>query len=200
MTAAGETVPVTDGERRVWQGKLVRLRAVRESDWEIFDAWDQDDELGRSGSWIPFPRTPEATRRWTEETAAAEPVNDGFRWIIERRDGTPVGTILTHTCDRRVGSFGYGVALARAHWRHGYASEAIRLVLRYFFEELRYQKVTVQVYAFNEGSIALHERLGFQQEGRLRRLVFTGGEHHDLLVYGMTVEEFHAVWRRGTGV
>lgn len=181
-----------DSKRSVWQGERVRLRAVREADWESFEAWNQDDELGRSGSWIPFPQTPEATRRWTEETSAAGAENDGFRWIVEQLDGTPVGTILTHGCDRRVGTFSYGVSLAREHWRHGYATEAIRLVLRYFFEELRYQKVTVQVYAFNEGSIALHERLGFQQEGRLRRLVYTGSQHHDVLIYGMTREEFGA--------
>lgn len=112
--------------------------------------------------------------------------------MIERLDGTLVGTILTHGCDRRVGTFSYGVSLAREHWRQGYATEAIRLVLRYFFAELRYQKVTVQVYAFNEGSIALHERLGFQQEGRLRRLVYTSGQHHAVLIYGMTREEFGA--------
>ncbi|MGI8643788.1 MAG: GNAT family N-acetyltransferase, partial [Thermomicrobiales bacterium] len=58
--------------------------------------------------------------------------------------------------------------------------------------ELRYQKVTVQVYAFNESSIALHEQLGFQREGRLRRLVYTGGQHHDVLMYGLTREEFGA--------
>lgn len=40
--------------------------------------------------------------------------------------------------------------------------EAIFLVLRFFFHELGYQKVNVQVYAFNEGLLALHRRLGFK--------------------------------------
>ncbi len=60
-------------------------------------------------------------------------------------------------------------------------------MLRYFFHELRYQKVTAQVYSFNAPSIALHERLGFQVEGRLRRMIFTHGRHFDELLYGMTV-------------
>jgi RimJ/RimL family protein N-acetyltransferase len=156
----------------------------------MFDAWDQDSETGRTGSWISFPRAPEATRKWAEETAAAVPEDDNFRWMIERLDGTSVGTILTHSCNRRVGTFGYGVTIAREHWRQGYATEAIRIVLRYFFDELRYQKVTVQVYAFNEGSTKLHEQLGFQPEGRLRRMVYTDGQYHDVLVFGMTAEEF----------
>jgi RimJ/RimL family protein N-acetyltransferase len=36
----------------------------------------------------------------------------------------------------------------------------------------------------------LHESLGFQVEGRLRRMVYTDGGFHDEVVYGMTVEEF----------
>ena len=36
----------------------------------------------------------------------------------------------------------------------------------------------------------LHERLGFTLEGRLRRMIYSNGQHHDLLYYGITAEEF----------
>jgi RimJ/RimL family protein N-acetyltransferase len=68
----------------------------------------------------------------------------------------------------------------------------VNLVLRYYFRELRYQKCTVQVYDFNDASIALHERLGFQREGRMRRMGYTEGRHFDVLLYGITAEEFAA--------
>ena len=131
-----------------------------------------------------------ATRKFAEEQAQASPNHDAFRWIIENRDGEAVGTINTHNGDRRQGTFSYGLAIEREHWRRGYARDAIRLVLRYFFRELRYQKVTVVVYDFNEGSIRLHEQLGFQQEGRLRRMVYTDGRFHDHILLGLTREEF----------
>ena len=63
------------------------------------------------------------------------------------------------------------------------------LVLRYYFRELRYQKATVRVYSFNEASIRLHEKLGFQHEGRIRRTVYTNGALCDEIVLGLTVEE-----------
>jgi len=63
-------------------------------------------------------------------------------------------------------------------------------VLRYYFEELRYQKVTVSVYSFNEESIALHKRLGFKQEGCLRRMIYTRGQYFDRLLFGLTADEF----------
>ncbi|MGH2508259.1 MAG: GNAT family N-acetyltransferase, partial [Ktedonobacteraceae bacterium] len=89
-----------------------------------------------------------------------------------------------------VGSFCYGINTKQEHRGKGYASEAILLVLRYYFQEMRYQKVTVRVYSFNEPSIKLHEKLSFQQEGRIRRTVFTKGHYYDELLYGMTAEEF----------
>ena len=103
-----------------------------------------------------------------------------------------VGDISTNHCDPRVGHLHYGVNIGRGHRRKGYASEAILLVLRYYFEELRYQKVTTTLYSFNDATIALHERLGFQQEGRIRRSIFTRGAYYDELLVGMTVEEFSA--------
>ncbi|MGX4584456.1 GNAT family N-acetyltransferase [Paenibacillus chitinolyticus] len=64
-----------------------------------------------------------------------------------------------------------------------------------YFEELRYQKVTAHVYAFNEGSIALQEHLGFVQEGRLRNMIYTKGQHYDEFVYGLTKREYEMLNR-----
>ncbi|HEU0116091.1 MAG TPA: GNAT family N-acetyltransferase [Thermomicrobiales bacterium] len=176
--------------RSIWQGPRVRLRAIEPDDWPAFHAWNQDDDLARRLYQIPFPQSKTALQRWTEREAYRAPKQDEFRWVIEDAASATVGAINTHTCDRRNGTFGYGLHIDRAHHGHGYAADAIRLVLRYFFDELGYQKAHAHVYAFNAPSIRLHERLGFCQEGRLRRMVFTNGDYHDVLVYGLMADEF----------
>ncbi|MFN8441618.1 MAG: GNAT family N-acetyltransferase [Caldilineaceae bacterium] len=77
-----------------------------------------------------------------------------------------------------------------AYWRRGYATEAIKLVARFYFRELGYQKLTSLVYNFNERSLQMHEKFGFVFEGRLRRTAYTNGRHYDTIVFGMTSEEF----------
>jgi len=176
----------------IWQGKLVRLRAVEPEDWQVFFDWGQDTDFGRWSYWIPFPRSREAARKWTADLALADVNNHESRWVIETLAGDFIGTLNTHTCDPRVGTFQYSLGIKRDHWRNGYASEAIWLVLGYFFRELRYQKVNAHVYAFNEPSLQLHRKLGFREEGRLRRMVYTGGQHHDEVIFGLTAEEFGA--------
>ena len=174
----------------VWQGQRIRLRGIEPDDWATFQRWDQDSELARLCYHIEFPRSAEGTKRFAAEAAVTGSKGQAYRWMIETLDGAPAGTINTHSCDPRHGTFGYGLAIAPEHWRRGFASEAICLVLAYYFRELRYQKATAHVYAFNEASIRLHEKLGFQLEGQLRRMVFTDGAYHDELVFGVTAEEF----------
>ncbi len=175
---------------QIWEGRRIRLRAVEPEDWEIHYAWDQDSEVSRRGYETHFPQSKAAVRQQTASGALSRPQDDSFDFHIENLAGELVGTLNTHHCNPRSGTFSYGVAVRSEHQRQGYASEAILMVLRFFFRELRYQKVTVDVYSFNEPSIRLHERLGYTLEGRVRRMGFTDGAYYDWLIFGLTVEEF----------
>jgi RimJ/RimL family protein N-acetyltransferase len=177
----------------IWQGDRVRLRAMEPTDWAIFHENDEDTEVARMCYEIPFPRSTVGSMKWAESVATTPPQDDCYRLAIENRDGELVGNLNTFECNRRCGTFKYGIAILRPHWRKGYASEAIRLLLRYYFGELRYQKVTVHVYDFNDTSLQLHQKLGFQVEGRLRRMIYTAGQYHDEVVLGLTAEEFAAL-------
>jgi RimJ/RimL family protein N-acetyltransferase len=177
----------------VWQGALVRLRALQADDWAAFHAFDTTDtEMARLSWRIHFPRTPEQAKRWAAQEEAAPPMDDNVRLVVETVAGEVAGTINVNQTDSRNGTFAYGLALGAAHRRKGFATETIRLVLAHYFGELRYQKVNVRVYAFNEPSIRLHEKLGFQREGRLRRMIFSRGVYHDEILFGLTAEEFAA--------
>lgn len=175
--------------RNTWEGSRIRLRAIEPSDWAVFYRWHLDSDAARSGYEIGLPQSEEATRRWAERLSVTTPENDQFRWVIGRPDGEMVGTINTHSCEQRNGTFSYGVVVSAEYRGQGYAKEAIGLVLNYYFGELRYQKATVHIYSFNKPSVKLHESIGFQLEGRLRRMIYTGGEYFDALVYGITAED-----------
>lgn len=173
-----------------WQGDRVRLRGVEPHDAPAFFEWNLDSDTGRNLDFLWPPISKALVTGQVEEMAKQTLTDDRFRWIIENREGVAVGGIDTHHCDRRVGVFSYGVHVAAEHRRKGYASEAICLVVSYYFDELRYQKLNVQIQSANSDSIALHERLGFQLEGRIRRGVYTQGRFFDLLWYGITDEEW----------
>ena len=175
-----------------WETERIRLRAIEPTDAPIFFAWNQDSEMGLMVDRLWPPTSTKSVADWiskTTEISANESDNNHF--VIETIAGEFIGTINPHTCDRRVGDFSYGIGIRRQHQRQGYAREAILLLLRYYFSELRYQKVTVKVYEFNEASQHLHKKLGFLKEGQIRRAEIHNGRFWDDLIYGMTKEEFH---------
>jgi len=79
----------------------------------------------------------------------------------------------------------------------GYGSDAAETMVEYAFEDLNLRRVSARCGSFNEGSAALLESLGFEQEGRLREASWYRGEYHDTLWYGLLRREWRE--RRGRG-
>lgn len=182
-----------------WEGTKIRLRAVEPKDAEAHFRFNLRDDYGMLDQIYP-PGSLSRVEQWASRRSLEGLENDAYSFQIEAiGSGELVGGIATHHCDQRLGVLSYGLHVFEEHRGRGYASEAIRLVLRYYFQERRYQKANVGVFAINEPSRRLHESLGFQLEGRIRRSVLTRGEFSDMLEFGMTVEEFRdrhgAYWR-----
>jgi len=159
-------------------------------DWEVHYEWNHDTEMSRALHYVWFPQSRAAVKKWVDEAAGNRPETHKVDFVIETLAGEHAGVIGVPEFEQRNGTFKYGVAIRAQHQRKGYASEAIMILLRHYFNELRYHKVNATVYSFNEASIKLHERLGFQLEGRLRQMIYTHGTYHDELIFGLTAEEF----------
>jgi RimJ/RimL family protein N-acetyltransferase len=185
----------------MWVGKLIRLAGIEPDMWREHIDDEFDAEGARLSYFVPFPSSRFSDYQGVQKESLKEPEGHNYRFQIETNDTREVvGSMVSRNGDVRAGTFTYGLHLFPDHRRKGYASEAIILLCRYFFMELRYQKVTVSVYSFNGPSIKLHEKLGFMQEGRLRRMVFTHGQFFDELKFGMLREEFeehHADYLEG---
>ena len=175
----------------IWTGRTVRLRGIEPDDWPAFRRFDEYTTDMRNADMVHPPRSAAGYREWAASRATKQATGDEFLLAIEAHaDHTLVGTLSTSNLDQRAGRFSYGIGIGHDHQRRGYATEAIGLLLTYMFGERRFHKCEVGIYAFNAASIALHQRIGFQEEGRLRDHEYFAGRHHDLVVMGMTVSEF----------
>ncbi|MET9227641.1 GNAT family protein [Lentzea sp. NPDC003310] len=176
-----------------WVGELVRLRGVEPEDWTAFQRFDANTGDMRRMDRIHPPRSDAAQQEWAREAAVRKPVDDTLFLVVESlADGAFAGFVTTSGTDRRAGRFEYGVAIGTDHKGRGYATEAVRLLLNFMFGERRFHKCEASVWAFNDASIALHRKLGFTEEGRLRDHEFFAGRHHDVVLFGMTAPEFAA--------
>lgn len=155
---------------------------------------DYNTEADRLGDALDFPLSKEKMKGIIQEAANKEREGHDFWFLIENRDQEVVGNLFTFDCNQRMGTFRYGIDIAEVHQRKGYGAETLYLVLGFFFRELRYQKVTIGVYSFNDKSIKFHEAFGFKREGLLRRMVYTKGSYFDEVYFGLTHEEFDRLY------
>jgi RimJ/RimL family protein N-acetyltransferase len=175
----------------IWTGERVRLRGIEPDDWAEFHRFDDDTEVQRNADMVHLPRSDAASLQWAEEQSLHKAEKDQFQLAIEALENdTLVGALSTNGTDQRAGRFSYGIAIGRNFHRRGYASDAVVILLRFMFGERRYNKAEAGIYGYNEASIALHEHLGFQHEGRLREHEFLDGAYQDLVLMGITATEF----------
>ena len=94
-------------------------------------------------------------------------------FVIEDTSHTMIGYIFTYFCDRKNGTFSYYIFIHPTYRRQGAAKESIRMLLNFYFQELRFQKVTIPICVFNKPAATLHDRLEFKLEGRMRRMLYS---------------------------
>lgn len=75
-------------------------------------------------------------------------------------------------------------------WGHGVGTEATRLLVAYGFTDLNLERIWLRVYASNGRAVHMYVKMGFQQEGRLRRAAYIHGTLEDVLLMGLLREEW----------
>jgi RimJ/RimL family protein N-acetyltransferase len=168
-----------------FEGELVRLRAVEESDLEWINREFWNPNVNRFMA-LPWPESIEGTRGWWEAVRRHDP----GPFLIETRDGgDPVGVCSLESIDERPRSAVLGIWVAERHWERGYGADAVRTLCLFGFREMNLQRIGLSVYEMNNRARRAYEKAGFREEGRLRRAHFVDGHHVDVIVMGLLAEE-----------
>jgi [ribosomal protein S5]-alanine N-acetyltransferase len=85
-----------------------------------------------------------------------------------------------------------GYAIAADYWGHGYATNAIRILVCFGFRELKLHRISAAMGPDNAASIVIVRQLGMTYEGRIRDHVHTNGQWRDSLLYSVLVDEWLA--------
>lgn len=169
------------------RGERIALRALEREDLPRCHRWFNDEEVTRYLARND-PLSMAVEERWFEEM-----VTDKSRLVlaIEDEEGNHIGNIGLHDIDLRNGTTTIGIVIGEKDmWGKGYGPEAMRLLLRYAFGDLRLYRVGSFVFDENLPSIRCHEKCNFVREGVRRGVLFRCGKHHDAILFGILRDEF----------
>lgn len=98
-----------------------------------------------------------------------------IRWGIEEKSsGVLIGTVVLHDFIKEsIGDLGYD--LNRNFWGKGYMTEVLKKVLEFCFNEMGMHRIQCLISPDNKPSLTLVKKLGYKEEGLLRKR----GYHED---------------------
>lgn len=186
-------------------GQRVALRQPVSADVTARLEVAADPELHRmyGGSGAPEPTTREGIEaglqaiynqdvskvRWFAIAATEWP--DGAP--VAEPDGRYIGQIrltISSAEDRRA-RLALGI-YDRRFWSHGYGTEAMRLILRYGFEQMGLHRIDLRVLEYNQRAIRAYEKCGFVREGIERESACIDGAWYSDVMMSILEDEYRA--------
>ncbi len=173
------------------RGNLVSLRPLKKSDAEHFQPLLADRRVATRLPRVPYPYTMDDAFDWIRTTRRMTRNRTGFAFGIEgRREKAIIGMIalMDVKWDDRVAELGCWIG--RPYWHRGYGSEAVDLMLRFGFRELKLYRIFAGVIETNTASLGLVRKVGFVHEGTSQKARLVGGRRCDMLWFGMLRSDY----------
>ncbi len=181
----------------VLEGEKVILRPFQGEDWREMLAILDEPELRRlTGSVIDEE---EAVMPTSEEEA--EKIKVWYQTRNEKADRLDLavmdkerneiaGEVVFNEYDETTGNVNFRVLMRQSSCNKGFGTEAIAMFIKYGMEELKFHKISLEVYSFNPRAEKVYQKTGFVLEGIKREDFCYNSEYIDTKVYGMLREDY----------
>ena len=182
-------------------GELVNVRAIEREDAPLVHRWLNDPLVMRGWGWSgPAVSRHEVVSQiegWlAQEAAQGRPV----ALIAEALTGDAVGLIVLRVDRPEARSVELSLLVGDpVRWGQGLGGDMLQTILDACFGGWGIHRLGVRVEAGNERALALYRRGGFREEGRLRQAAFLGGQHADVVLFGLLAPEWEVGSKRGAG-
>ncbi len=167
------------------------LRHFEMEDADDLVRWVSDRRVAEMTSLIPHPYERSMAVEWLERVTRCD--TDSGHWVFAItlvESGELIGCIGLHRLQElAIAEFGYWIGVP--FWRRGYATEALKAVLRHGFETLKLRRIEAHHFTRNPASGREMEKAGMRREGTQRLRAHRMGVLRDRICYGMIDEEWN---------
>jgi len=152
---------------KTFKTERLRLRKIRLADADpIFRQYAQDPEVTKYVSWRAHQNLDE-TREYVRMCLLAWDVGKAFHWVIERAEDKQLMGMIIARVNAEKWELGY--VLARAYWRQGFMTEAVKGIIAWALKQKDIHRVWAVCDVDNIASARVMEKVGMQREGILKR-------------------------------
>ena len=174
-------------ERIIETDNLI-IRETQFSDFEYFTKWENDAEMTK---YFSFDKNRTYEDVVTEAFAYRQDESIIDMAITSRTTGEPLGRVIISRIEPHYRSLDITKIYVGGNMRgKGIGRETLTGLLKYFFETMKMERVTLDYYTDNTKAAALYRSLGFVDEGVARNACIKDGKFYDLNIMSILGSEY----------
>ncbi|MCS3869907.1 RimJ/RimL family protein N-acetyltransferase [Chryseobacterium ginsenosidimutans] len=166
------------------------LRDITIEDKQAIFDYRSDSETNKFQSWIP--ETLEDVDRFIQRNN--KEFNQPESWyqvlITDKETKAVIGDVGIHFFGSENLQVELGITLDKNFHGKGYASEALKGVINFLFNDLKKHRIMASVDPDNIDSLHLMERIGFRKEGHFVKSLFWKNNWVDDVIYALLQEDW----------
>ncbi|WP_371806340.1 GNAT family N-acetyltransferase [Candidatus Lokiarchaeum ossiferum] len=171
-------------------GDRIELHPLKVEHAEIYVDWYNDLEIRRLSRMIK-PTTIGRMQKAIENVNSSDSRIKFEIW--HKVDQKPIGDIGLSDIEYHDRNAEYGVIIGeKEYWGQGYATEAIKLILKFAFEEVNLHKIFAGISAWNIGSEKSAVKAGMHLEATRKEDWYIDGEYVDTNIFAI----FKRDWKK----
>jgi len=173
------------------EGNRIYLRGIEKCDLQgRFLQWANDKEVTRFLFMGVFPNVLENLEEWFEGIRKSN--EDVVFMIVDKETNKEVGFCGFHEIRWLHRSAEYRIFIGEKDcWDKGYGQETNKIMLRYGFELLNFNRIYLGVNASHERGVNSYLKSGFVKEGVLRQETYRNSRYYDVVRLGILRDEYY---------
>lgn len=155
-----------------------------------FKNWTSDDKVTEFLRWQTHKDikvTKSVIKKWIKDYKKP----DFYQWAIVLKEiNQPIGTISGFGLCEKTNKVHIGYCIGAQWWHQGVMSEALAAVMKFFFEQVKVNRIESMHDPNNPNSGNVMKKCGMLYEGTLRQADYSNKGIVDACVYGLLAQDY----------
>ncbi len=179
------------GAKTIETERLILRRFKMEDAEAMYKNWVTDEDVTKFLTWPPHSSI-ELTKNILKEWINEYKNENYYNWAITIKENgdEPIGSIGAVDINERINMVHIGYCISKKWWNKGITSEALKALIKYFFEEVGVNRVESRHDTNNPNSGKVMMKCGMNYEGTMREADINNQGICDYSMYGILAKDF----------
>lgn len=178
---------------KVLETERLVLRQFRIEDADaMFNNWASDPEVTKYLMW-PYHKNVEISRHVLGDWISQYLKDDYYQWAIVLKENSdePIGSIAVVRKDDDTEMVQVGYCIGKRWWKQGITSEALSALIKFFFKEVKLNRIEARHDPRNPSSGKVMMKCGMKYEGTKREADWNNQGRCDCALYAILAKDYN---------